>query len=94
MQILNDLRRAGLVASARGAAGGYLLGRTPDTITLRDIIEAAEPGMLQLSVAPDGESGPAIQAAWKRAAEEWRLGLEKVTLETITSAQSPPMFFI
>ena len=35
VQILNDLRRAGLVESRRGKSGGYLLARKPDTIQLR-----------------------------------------------------------
>lgn len=41
-QILLKLRRAGLVASVRGAKGGYHLARDPATITVRDVIEAAE----------------------------------------------------
>jgi Rrf2 family protein len=41
-QILLKLRRAGLVKSMRGAKGGYLLSRTPDRLTVRDVIEAAE----------------------------------------------------
>ncbi|MEE8191408.1 MAG: Rrf2 family transcriptional regulator [Gemmatimonadales bacterium] len=41
-QILLKLRRAGLVSSVRGAKGGYYLAREPDTISVRDVIEAAE----------------------------------------------------
>ena len=35
VQILNDLRRAGLVESRRGRAGGYLLAKSAEAITLR-----------------------------------------------------------
>src|SRR5271170_975084 len=38
VQILLQLKAAGLVASTRGASGGYHLGREPDKITLADII--------------------------------------------------------
>lgn len=41
-QILLRLRRAGLVKSVRGAKGGYFLARLADTISVRDVIEAAE----------------------------------------------------
>lgn len=41
-QILLKLRRAGLVSSVRGAKGGYFLARDPETISVKDVIEAAE----------------------------------------------------
>lgn len=41
-QILLRLRRAGLVDSVRGAKGGYHLGREPEAITVKDVIEASE----------------------------------------------------
>jgi Rrf2 family transcriptional regulator, cysteine metabolism repressor len=41
-QIFASLRKAGLVKSIRGAQGGYLLGRTPDEITVGDIIVVLE----------------------------------------------------
>ena len=36
VQILNELKRAGLVTSKRGKAGGYLLSRAPGSITVSD----------------------------------------------------------
>lgn len=41
-QILLRMRRAGIVASTRGARGGYALARAPEEITVRDVIQAAE----------------------------------------------------
>ena len=41
-QILLKLRRAGLVQSVRGAKGGYFLARDPQTISVKDVMEAAE----------------------------------------------------
>src|SRR5215472_4759389 len=43
VQILLQLKTAGLVASVRGAAGGYQLARRPSEITLADIIGAIDP---------------------------------------------------
>ncbi|MDR1975654.1 MAG: Rrf2 family transcriptional regulator [Campylobacteraceae bacterium] len=41
-QLLNQLRRAGLINSVRGAKGGYILARTPDRILIYDILVALE----------------------------------------------------
>ncbi len=46
VQILHDLKRAGLAVSTRGAAGGYRLSRSPQELTLADVVdvfESAEP---------------------------------------------------
>lgn len=42
VQILLQLKGAGLVESTRGATGGYLLARTPAKITLAEIIHAID----------------------------------------------------
>lgn len=41
-QILAKLRRAGLVASHRGSAGGYALSRPPAEITLGQVVRAVD----------------------------------------------------
>jgi Rrf2 family iron-sulfur cluster assembly transcriptional regulator len=41
-QLFGNLRRAGLVASARGPGGGYRLGRPAADIAVADIVEAVE----------------------------------------------------
>lgn len=41
-QILLRMRRAGIVTSTRGARGGYSLARSPDEISVRNVIQAAE----------------------------------------------------
>jgi Rrf2 family protein len=42
VQILLQLKGAGLVASTRGAAGGYRLARPPRDISLADVIDVIE----------------------------------------------------
>ncbi len=44
VQILLALKTAGLVASVRGASGGYQLARPPEAITLGQVINAIEAG--------------------------------------------------
>jgi Rrf2 family protein len=46
VQILNDLRRAGLVQSRRGKMGGYCLAMAPSEITMSAIVKAVEGSVL------------------------------------------------
>ncbi len=41
-QVLLALKRAGLVTSKRGSAGGYHLTRPPDDLTVGDVLRAVE----------------------------------------------------
>ena len=52
-QIVAILRRAQLVRSVRGASGGYVLARPPDSITVGDMLRALE-GTLAASDCGDG----------------------------------------
>lgn len=54
-QIMSSLRRADLVTGTRGARGGYVLARSPESVTATDLITALE-GPVQLSECPDGPS--------------------------------------
>ena len=94
VQILNDLRRAGLIESRRGKAGGYLLGRSADQITLRQVVDAVDPALLQCSVTRDGDSGPAVRRAWEQVSEMLQQSLDQITVESLTNSQGDPMFYI
>jgi Rrf2 family protein len=56
VQILHELKRAGLVTSTRGAAGGYRLSRSPGDITLADVVDvfetATEPAECAAAASP------------------------------------------
>jgi Rrf2 family protein len=47
-QILQRLRKGGLIESERGPKGGYKLSRAPELITLKDILYAAEGDTFQI----------------------------------------------
>lgn len=42
-KVLQSLARAGLVRSRPGRSGGFVLGRTPDAISVLDIVQAVDP---------------------------------------------------
>jgi Rrf2 family protein len=84
VQILLQLKTAGLVNSIRGAAGGYQLARAPETITLADVISAIDDRTLApRSALGDNNPSPTVQtllAVWRDVqAEEQRL-LEELNL--------------
>ena len=94
VQILNDLRRGGLIESRRGKAGGYLLARDPETVTMLDIVEAVEPSLLANSTTSDGECGEAVRRAWESITGATRLELEKIPLKQLAGGGTEPMYYI
>jgi Rrf2 family protein len=48
-KIIQQLIHSGVVRSRRGPHGGYVLGRSPQDVTFRDVIEAVE-GPISLNV--------------------------------------------
>jgi Rrf2 family protein len=94
VQILNDLRRGGVIDSRRGASGGYLLSRPATQITLRQIVEAVEPSQLQNTALDQGESGASVRRAWENVTSQLLKNLDETTLESLASPSSDPMFYI
>jgi Rrf2 family transcriptional regulator, cysteine metabolism repressor len=100
VQILLQLKGAGLVASVRGASGGYRLARSPEEISLADVIRVIDPGPSQRSEAAGLSLSAAVgtvRAVWQEMhAEEQRL-LEEITLAELvrrTGQTSEPSYQI
>jgi Rrf2 family transcriptional regulator, cysteine metabolism repressor len=72
LQILRSLVTHGLLRSTRGVDGGYCLARSPEQITLRDIVESF-----------DNPLNPSVPMLEGLSAE-----LRKRVLATLTSASS------
>lgn len=92
--ILADLRRAGLVASQRGADGGYRLAVEPDSLTVADIIRAVEGPLADVHGTPPelvDYLGPAkgLQRVWVATRAALRTVLEEVTLADIVGGDLP-----
>jgi Rrf2 family protein len=95
--ILADLRRAGLVASQRGAEGGYWLAVPASSITVADIIRAVEGPLADVhGTAPEEVDypGPAhgLRRVWVATRATLRGVLEKVTVADIAADRLPPLF--
>ncbi|HXH84773.1 MAG TPA: Rrf2 family transcriptional regulator [Candidatus Tectomicrobia bacterium] len=70
-QVLLALKRAGLLVSKRGAAGGYHLARAPEAITVGDVLRAVEGRPSFDAVSTAGRNGGAAELAelWDEIAE-------------------------
>ena len=93
VQILLQLKGAGLVNSTRGASGGYHLTKPAETISLADILSVIDGPPSIRSEADNLPHSPTVQAirsVWRDVqAEEERL-LESISLaELVRRAQHP-----
>jgi Rrf2 family cysteine metabolism transcriptional repressor len=62
-QILLKLKGAGLVVSIRGSSGGYRLARSPEEISLIDVLQVVDGG---IGSTPErhGQSAPVLAEVW------------------------------
>lgn len=93
--ILNELRHAGIVQSQRGSEGGYWLARTPDDITVAEIIRAVEGPLASVrGERPEdleyrGDAEP-LRDVWVALRANIRQVLESVTLADVVAGELPP----
>ena len=94
--ILLDLRRAGIVESRRGAAGGYLLAKPAKEITLADVVRAVEGPLASVrGLSPDAleyeGSATHLRDVWVALRSAVRSVLEHVTLADVADGKLPPL---
>jgi Rrf2 family protein len=92
--ILNDMRRAGLLLSQRGAEGGYRLSRPATSITVAEVIRPldgplAEVRGLRPEAASYEGSAEHLQEVWIAVRASLRAVLERVTIADIVSGNLP-----
>ncbi len=93
VQILLQLKSAGLVSITRGAQGGYCLARPPGEITLAEIL-----GALDRPKAEDAvESTPAamsLRRVWRSVTEAREQVLADTTLADLVAGEGPGDYVI
>jgi Rrf2 family protein len=92
--ILNDMRRAGLLLSQRGAEGGYRLARPAASITVAEVIRPldgplAEVRGLRPEAASYEGSAARLQDVWVAVRASLRTVLEQVSIGDIVSGELP-----
>ena len=87
-QILNALKRAGLVKAVRGTGGGYSLARAPAAITVRELFEAVEGSTLLVrclerrGTCPHEELCP-TRETWQELSDCVASTLERTTVQDL-----------
>lgn len=84
-KLLKLLSKAGLVESSRGAHGGYRLARSPEQMSIADIVRALEGPIALTGCSIHGggcliESHCGARSNWRLISEAIREALESVTL--------------
>ena len=92
--ILRDLRRAGIVESRRGQAGGYALARPAEQISVADVIRAVEGPLANVrGRAPETLAYPGaaekLRDVWVALRANIRAVLEGVTLADVARGELP-----
>jgi Rrf2 family protein len=92
--ILGDLRRAGVVATLRGAEGGYRLARPASEITLADVIRPLDGPLAAVrGVRPEAVEYAAptehLQDVWVAVRASLRSVLEAVTVQDVATGRLP-----
>jgi Rrf2 family iron-sulfur cluster assembly transcriptional regulator len=93
-QLFAKLRRAGLVASARGPGGGYRLARPSDAISIAEVADAVDEAIRATRCAdgsggcletPDGGGRCQTHDLWEELGRQIRLFLGGVTLADVVA---------
>jgi len=87
-KILQDFTKVGLVNSYRGTGGGFCLARTPDRISLREVVEAVEgpilPNRCLIGAGScERDASCLVHPVWKRVRDEIVTILDSVNIEEL-----------
>jgi len=88
VQILLQLKGAGLVTSTRGASGGYQLSKPPDEISLGEVmavIEGPESDFNHSGTVARNPTSRVLTDAWRQIAEVERNALQSLTFGELVS---------
>jgi Rrf2 family protein len=92
--ILGELRQSGIVASKRGAEGGYMLARPPAEIALADVIRAVDGPLANIGgLRPDqltyDGTATGMKDVWIAVRSALRSVLEHTTLADVAAGDLP-----
>ena len=94
VQILSELRNGGLIVSRRGKQGGYALARSPEEITLLDIVRVIDGELLEITTAGEGQSGKRVTQIWKEVRAAMELKVKSYTLDKFMVKAGEEMYYI
>ncbi len=98
-QIMVLLKRGQLVHGSRGPAGGYMLARPPETITMREVLHILEGVSVGIDLKPgmhDGTVSPVTQRmmeTWIRAEKAMEKVLDETTLADLCKPDAEALMY-
>jgi Rrf2 family protein len=92
--ILADLRRAGIVLSQRGQAGGWRMAKEPAAVTVADVIRAVDGPLVSVhGTRPEAvsynSSAQTLQLVWIAARSSLREVCEQVSIQSLVEGRLP-----
>ena len=96
VQILIELKGAGLVDSVRGKQGGYRLAKGPEEITLGMVWRASEGLILDVPAIGNEDCPAGLREAWKSARASLTESADQITFAQIleASGRDREMYYI
>jgi Rrf2 family transcriptional regulator, cysteine metabolism repressor len=96
VQILLQLKGAGLVLSTRGASGGYRLARPAGSISLAEVLSAVDSAETAVRVPQGGRRPTAavLASVWERVQAAERAVLDRTTIADLALQSSAPEWTI
>jgi len=96
VQILIELKSAGIVKSVRGKEGGYLLARAPADITLGDILRAVHGQVFDSPALSDANCPWELRSAWEKLQKSLDDTADSITFQQLLerSAEKEKMYYI
>ncbi|TWU29927.1 RrF2 family transcriptional regulator [Bythopirellula polymerisocia] len=98
VQILHQLKRAGLVNSTRGACGGYQLTQPPQEVTLAELLDVVEGSTDSTTSAANASPlAPVLLEVCAELTAVQRERLEAITLADLldrAAVEADPMWYI
>ena len=97
VQILLQLKRAGIVKSIRGSCGGYQLAKRPSEISLLDIVHAMEGEPEVPAQTSQTPAARVLASAWSELIDASRERLASVSLASLAreiETEAEDMYYI
>jgi Rrf2 family protein len=95
VQILLQLKGAGLVLSTRGASGGYRLARAATSISIGEILAAIEgPEAITREAAGTRRPAAVLDPVWERVRAAERAVLDRTSIAYLAEQSSPHEWII
>ena len=92
--ILADLRKADILVSQRGPAGGWRFAKTAEDVTIADVIRAVDGPLVSVyGLRPEAvdykESAASLKPVWIAARRALREVFEQVTIAQLAAGELP-----